>query len=335
MSSAGIRPSAQRAAPAASQPPVAQARRPGEEPLADGGRREPPLGPRRPLPPVAAPQAPVHRPSTGPRPPSLGAEGKSQRPEKRLTKEEYFNMMRSGQLGALQSPGGPAAGARVGPSPRGPCPRHAGPRSACARTRQHARARSRTWSPPARTWSRTGTRRRSAGPRRPRGSGQRGRRRRRAKGKGRLVGGSGRPPRPPQRARHRTPRDLARARLPRCSMKKKKLRRSRGGRKAHKSGGHRLAVAPTRKSRAPSNRRSRSAASPKSIGIKANELLRKLMALGQMATINTSLDDDLATMLSMEFGVELESCTSVRRRTSSWNRSRRTPPRKTSCLARR
>ena len=124
MSSAGIRPPVQRAAPASSQPPAGQtqARRPGDEPLADAGRREPPLGPRRPLPPVAAPQAPVQRPSTAPRPPSHGAEGKSQRPEKRLTKEEYFNMMRSGQLGALQGPGGPAAGARVGPSPRGPMP---------------------------------------------------------------------------------------------------------------------------------------------------------------------------------------------------------------------
>jgi translation initiation factor IF-2 len=30
------------------------------------------------------------------------------------------------------------------------------------------------------------------------------------------------------------------------------------------------------------------------------------MAMGQMATINASLDDDLATMLAMEFGVELE-----------------------------
>ena len=83
-------------------------------------------------------------------------------------------------------------------------------------------------------------------------------------------------------------------------------RRSRGGRKAHKGGGHRLAVAPTRKSRAavepPITIRNLSEV----IGIKANELLRKLMALGQMATINTSLDDDLATMLSMEFGVELE-----------------------------
>ena len=89
-------------------------------------------------------------------------------------------------------------------------------------------------------------------------------------------------------------------------MKKKKPARSRGGRKAHKSGGHRLAVAPTRKSRAavepPITIRNLSEV----IGIKANELLRKLMALGQMATINTSLDDDLATMLSMEFGVELE-----------------------------
>jgi translation initiation factor IF-2 len=83
-------------------------------------------------------------------------------------------------------------------------------------------------------------------------------------------------------------------------------RRSRGGRKAHKGPGHRLAVVPTRKSHAaiepPVTVRSLS----ESIGIKANELLRKLLALGQMATINTSLDDELAMMLAMEFGVELE-----------------------------
>ena len=64
-------------------------------------------------------------------------------------------------------------------------------------------------------------------------------------------------------------------------------------------------MAPTRKHRAeiepPVTIRNLSEA----IGIKANELLRKLMAMGQMVTINTTLDDDMATMLAMEFGIEL------------------------------
>jgi translation initiation factor IF-2 len=42
------------------------------------------------------------------------------------------------------------------------------------------------------------------------------------------------------------------------------------------------------------------------IGVKAGDLLRKLMSMNQLATINTNLDDDLAVMLAMEFGIELE-----------------------------
>jgi translation initiation factor IF-2 len=71
-------------------------------------------------------------------------------------------------------------------------------------------------------------------------------------------------------------------------------------------GGHRTAVAPSRKSHAqielPITVRSLSEA----IGIKANDLIRKLMAMNQLATINASLEEDLATMLALEFGVELD-----------------------------
>jgi translation initiation factor IF-2 len=83
-------------------------------------------------------------------------------------------------------------------------------------------------------------------------------------------------------------------------------RRSRSGGKKGARGSHRLAVAPVRKARAeiepPITVRSLSEV----IGIKANELLRQLMGMGQLSTINTTLEDDLATMLAMEFGVELE-----------------------------
>ena len=77
-------------------------------------------------------------------------------------------------------------------------------------------------------------------------------------------------------------------------------------RRNQKAAAQRLAVAPARKNRAvvepPITVRNLS----EIIGVKANDLLRKLMGLGQMATINATIDDDLAMMLAMEFGVELE-----------------------------
>ncbi len=41
------------------------------------------------------------------------------------------------------------------------------------------------------------------------------------------------------------------------------------------------------------------------IGVKATDLLRKLMNLNQMVTINATLDEEMAVMLAMEFGIEL------------------------------
>ena len=78
-------------------------------------------------------------------------------------------------------------------------------------------------------------------------------------------------------------------------------------REARKSrGGQRIAVAPSRKSQAeiepPITVRGLSLA----IGVKANDLIRKLMAMNQLATINASLDDEVAIMLALEFGIELE-----------------------------
>ncbi len=80
-------------------------------------------------------------------------------------------------------------------------------------------------------------------------------------------------------------------------------RRSRSGSKKGRS--QRLAVAAVRRSHIeiepPITVRSLSEA----VGIKAQDLLRKLMAMNQMVTINASLDDELAVMLAMEFGSEL------------------------------
>jgi translation initiation factor IF-2 len=83
------------------------------------------------------------------------------------------------------------------------------------------------------------------------------------------------------------------------------VRRTRTGIKKHR-GGLRTAVAPARKTHValepPINIRKLSEA----IGVKANELIRKLMGLNQLATINASVDDELAVMLALDFGVELE-----------------------------
>ena len=90
-------------------------------------------------------------------------------------------------------------------------------------------------------------------------------------------------------------------------------RRTRSGIKKSR-GGQRIAVAPSRKSQAeiepPITVRGLSLA----IGVKANDLIRKLMAMNQLATINASLDEDVATMLALEFGIELEVVHAAHRR---------------------
>ena len=109
-------------------------------------------------------------------------------------------------------------------------------------------------------------------------------------------------------------------------------RRTRSGIKKSR-GGQRMAVAPSRKSRAeiepPITVRGLSLA----IGVKANDLIRKLMAMNQLATINATLDEDVATMLALEFGIELEV---VHERTAGRRPARlvrfRSAHRRTSCL---
>jgi translation initiation factor IF-2 len=82
--------------------------------------------------------------------------------------------------------------------------------------------------------------------------------------------------------------------------------RRSGGRGKHKAG-HRQALAPLRKGHAeiepPISVRNLSEA----IGVRANDLIKRMMtSMGQMVTINATLDDDSAVMLALEFGVELE-----------------------------
>ncbi len=82
--------------------------------------------------------------------------------------------------------------------------------------------------------------------------------------------------------------------------------------KRHKQG-HRVAVAPSRKAHSEIEPPITVRALSEAIGVKANDLLRKLMNLGQMLSINATLDEDLAVMLALEFGVDLEV---VRERTA-------------------
>jgi translation initiation factor IF-2 len=81
-------------------------------------------------------------------------------------------------------------------------------------------------------------------------------------------------------------------------------RRSGGKR----SKGHsRQALAPARKTHAEIDPPITVRTLSEAIGVKANEIIRKLMNnLGQLVTINANLDEETAQMLAMEFGVELE-----------------------------
>ena len=113
MSSAGIRTMTPRVTPA---PPSSSM--PRREAGGDSSRRESGGGAVRkgpPLPQVAAANAP--RPSTVPRPAPPGPALKTQRPDKSMTKDELLKMMKSGQLGHMQSPGGATARLAAGRGP--------------------------------------------------------------------------------------------------------------------------------------------------------------------------------------------------------------------------
>jgi translation initiation factor IF-2 len=82
------------------------------------------------------------------------------------------------------------------------------------------------------------------------------------------------------------------------------VRRTRSGAKKAR-GGHRAAVAPARKSHVEIEPPITIRGLSETIGVKANDLIRKLMGMNQLATINAAIDDELAVMLAMEFGIEL------------------------------
>ena len=249
----------------------------------------------RSLPSVAAPTAPVQRPLGPPRSAVSGPMPKTQRPEKWMTREEILAGMKSGAIGNLQS-----AGARPCRPPCQP------PRGRLRRVPEGS-----SWGS---GWPGTGT---DAAPHRPSrptkigGLSQRLRRvdeeeeaRPRAGRLGSSADRAGRRARRNER-RRRAPGHLA---LPAATLltEDEEVRRVRVVQAGPQE--RRSALRPR-----PDPQESREIEPPitvrnlsEAIGIKANDLFRKLMAMGQMATINASLDDDMALMLSMEFGVELE-----------------------------
>ncbi len=289
MSSAGIRPSAQRPGLATSTP-----RRPEEEGAVasgDGGRRDATGRSARPLPPVA-PMTPV-RPSGGrpsaPRP--GGPEVKTQRPEKRYTPEELRAMMMSGQLGAQASsasgrPGTPPA--RPGQLPRGgagPAAGRPGLAAGPGLRRPAAGGPAMPVAPPPPMVDEEEERKN--------------------KGAGRLgtpADRAGRRAKRNERANERRGSSTVPAAL--LNEGDEEGRRGRRGGKGHK--GHRTALAPSRKAHAqvepPITMRTLSEA----IGVRANDLIKRMMTgMGQMVSINATLDEETATMLALDFGVEL------------------------------
>ncbi len=299
MSSAGIRPPVHRTGanqgpPASGRRPGDEARRPGDE-AGEGPRRDA-AGPRRPLPPVAPSQSQGPRPQGGPtRPQPSAPEGKIQRPEKRMTREDMLALMRSGQIG----PNAPAAAPRPG------APRPGGPGGLAARP-----APGRPGVPPSGPNRGPVARGPVPGPlghapapvAPPQTDDDDDRKK---KGVGSSADRAGRRARRNERA---TDRRVS-SPMPAAALLNDddEARRGRGGRRSHHKGGgrHASAIQP-RKSHAeieaPINVRTLSEA----LGVKANDILRKLMAMGHMATINANLDEELATMLAMEYGITLE-----------------------------
>jgi translation initiation factor IF-2 len=304
ISAAGLRPATDRAP----QPSPAPQRRAVEEgsggPAGEQGRREAPLGPRRPLPPVAAAAAPPSQPRRpgGPgaaaRPPGV-PESKAQRPEKKFTPEELRALMKGGGLPGSQTgtgqpprPGGP--GFAGGPRPPGGpgAPGQARPGAPLGPGLRRPAAPGAAPAPPAAPPTEEEDDRRGKG--------------------GARGGGLGTPgDRANRRARRNERANERRVTSPMPAAvllgdADEDGRRSRSGRRTHK-GGQRLAVAASRKSHVeiepPVSLRSLSEA----VGVKVNDLLKKLLQLGVAnVTINTALDDETAMMLALEFGVELE-----------------------------
>ncbi len=302
MSPAGLR----QAPPRAGNPPVlSSARRNDDDSQGgqnEGSRREPVTGPRRPLPQVASSgQSPQARRPTNVRPGTPGPEVKTQRPEKRYTPDELIAMRKSGQLGTVAPPpaqrpgmghGRPPQPTRPGNLPPGNMPPRPGAGPAAPGLRRPG-----TGPAPA-----------PAAPVPPPVEEDDDR-----KGKGSNASRLGTPADRAGRRAKRTERASERrvsSPMPAAALlnetEEEASRRSRSGRKIHK-GAQRANVPASRKSHVeietPITVRDLSEAT----GIRASDLIKKLMTnLNQLVNINATLDEEMAVMLALEFGVELE-----------------------------
>jgi translation initiation factor IF-2 len=219
---------------------------------------------------------------------------KTQRPEKSVTREEMLALMKSGQLNAFPTPGGhggPGGSMRGGQPQRGPGPAPGQPRSGptlgAGSIARRPLAGPGSLAPPA-----------------PPMTAEEEEDKKNKTGRlGSVADRAGRRARRSERAVDRR----VTSPVPAAALLSDDddTRRTRSGGKKSR-GGQRIAVAPSRKSHAeiepPITIRGLSLA----IGVKANDLIRKLMGMNQLATINASLDDEVATMLALEFGIELE-----------------------------
>ena len=284
MSSAGIRTMTPRVGPG---PPPSIGRRPE----AGGDCRRDSGGARKaatPAPGGGGQSSP--RPSASPRPASPGPAPKTQRPDKSMTKDELLHLMKSGQLNAPISRG--RSGWAWGGTAR---------RSSSSLGPVSGAARGGPVHPPgsaaaASGWARTGSSARAA-------SLDDDEEEKKKARPARLGRRSGRPSSPAKRARRRAPRDVAGRRLgPPGRRRRSTAAPVSGGQERTAASGCRRPIAEsTHRDRTPITIRSLSEA----IGVKAKDLIRKLMGMNQIVTINASLDDELAVMLAMEFGSEL------------------------------
>jgi translation initiation factor IF-2 len=272
-------------------------RRPGGETGAEGTRRDSSGGTRRSiLPPVAPHTAPLQRTGGPPRSVAPGPVPKTQRPDKSMTKEEMLAWMKSGQMNTLQppggGPGGPGGGSRTGQPHRGASPPLGAPRGGPAPAGPPSLRRG---SPPGPGLQ---------APPPPLAPVEDEEDRKNKTGRlGSAADRAGRRAKRSERAgERRVTSPVSAATL---LVEDEEVRRTRSGTKKNR-GVQRTAVASARKTQVeiepPINIRKLSEV----IGVKANDLIRKLMAMNQLATINASLDDDLAVMLALEFGIELE-----------------------------
>jgi len=209
-----------------------------------------------------------------------------------MTKDEVLALMRAGQLGTHPAPrtgpGSPGGGPRViGTPQRGPAPGGGAPRTIGPQPLPGGQVPRRIGPPPP--------------PLAPTDEEEE------RKGKtSRLGSAADRAGRRARRTERAEDRRVVTSPLPAAALlsDEEELRRTRSGIKKSR-GGQRTALAPIRKSHVeiepPITVRSLS----ETIGVKAKDLIHKLMNMNQLATINASLDEDLAVMLAMECGVEL------------------------------